>query len=122
MAEKKKVLIAEDNPINQKLIRVLLMQMGYEAVIADNGVEALEKFRNDRFDLVLMDIHMPEMDGIECARHIIELNTENVPVIALTADDSIIINKEYLKKNGLHDYILKPVDKEKIREKLEEYL
>ena len=108
-----RILIAEDNPVNAFLLRVLLERMGYDSEVAVNGVEAIEALRRDTFDVVFMDVQMPVMDGIEAAR---QIHKEWPPgqrprIIALTAGvmaDEI----ETCKLAGMDDFLAKPIDVE----------
>lgn len=103
-----KVLIAEDNPMNQQLIKHLMKNWGIQHTIVNNGVEALEALKNDNYHIVLMDIQMPEMDGYtatEAIRH--ELNLQ-IPIIAMTAH-AMMGEKEKCLQMGMNDYISKPL-------------
>ena len=87
---KLKVLVAEDNLINQRVIGTLLSRFGWESILAANGKEALERFLESRFDLVLMDVQMPEVDGFEAARLIRQKEKSagsltHTPIVAVTA-------------------------------------
>ncbi|MBQ4834998.1 PAS domain-containing hybrid sensor histidine kinase/response regulator [Pseudoalteromonas luteoviolacea] len=104
----KKILIAEDNKINQILIKTMLKDTYAELMLVENGVEAVEACQNDLYDLVLMDIHMPEMDGVE-AQKIINKHCASMPVIALTANVMTGDVKKYLAQ-GFVAHIGKPVD------------
>lgn len=110
--DKKKVLIAEDNPVNQKLISVILRKTGHEFVIASTGEEAVDFCRNEKFDIILMDLHMPDMDGFDATFEIHKFNKE-IPVVAITADvyDDI---EQKCKEHGMAGYISKPYNKEDI--------
>ena len=107
-----RVLVAEDNEINQKLITIMLQDMGIAVDIAENGAEAVDKYRSGRYDLVLMDIHMPVMNGIDAAGEIMRLKDHPggspAPVIALTAD---VINTDMkmLNEKGITDFVAKPI-------------
>jgi CheY-like chemotaxis protein len=83
-----RILVAEDHPVNQKFLSVLLQRMGHQAKFCDNGQLALQALSEEEFDVVLMDIHMPVMDGLEATRCIRALPCpkSRIPVIALTAD------------------------------------
>ncbi len=113
-----KVLIAEDNEINRALIEELLKKYGVEFDVAENGLIVLDKIKKNKYDLVLMDISMPVMDG-ETATKQIKKDFPDIPVIALTAH-AFPGEKERLLKLGFDDYISKPIfsaDLEKILEK-----
>ncbi len=105
-----KVLIAEDNPINQKLLARLLQKISIDFTIVSNGEEAVIAFRKDKYDIVFMDIHMPVMDGLEATRLIRNENKSlnyGVKIIAMTAN----IMKEDLDgfmKIGMNDVMTKP--------------
>jgi len=105
-----KILIAEDNLINQKLAVRLLQQMGYSADVASNGLEVLEALNRQHYDIVFMDIQMPEMDGLEATKHIlknrkIELRPK---IIAMTAN-VMQGDREICLDAGMNDYISKPI-------------
>jgi PAS domain S-box-containing protein len=117
-----KILLAEDDEVNQIVIRRLVEEMGHTVAVAQNGLEVLALWEKDKFDVVLMDIHMPEMDGIEAMRQIRnkEENTgERLPVIALTAH-AIQGDRERFMSLGMDEYIAKPIQIEELYEKLEE--
>ncbi len=121
-----KILVAEDNKINQKLILILLNKAGYDVDIANNGREAIEMTKKGKYDLIVMDIQMPEVDGIEAAKRIREWEKDTgmprIPIIALTA--SLLTpdeEKEFLK-GDIDSYLSKPIDKKKLYSLLESYL
>ncbi len=105
-----KILVAEDNHMNQKIISKVLNKLGYSPHMANNGLEAVACVRKESFDLILMDLQMPEMDGIEATRTICtELSGEKQPVIiALTANVSDEVKKRCYAA-GMKDYITKPM-------------
>lgn len=107
---KMKILIAEDNKVNQKVIRLLLKRLGYECEIVENGRLALERVREGGIDVILMDIQMPEMDGIEASERIgSEVAEEDRPwIIALTAG-ATRDNEEDALRAGMSGYLTKPV-------------
>ena len=106
------ILMAEDNVINQKVLMLSIQKLGHSVKIANNGIIAVEMFGKDKFDLILMDIQMPGMDGMEATREIRRIEAERgdascVPIIAMTAN----IYKEDIKRflaNGMTDHLGKP--------------
>ncbi len=119
-----KVLIAEDYMFNYLLLQRFLKKLNYEFVVCDNGQKALEELKNQDFDIVLMDIEMPVMDGIEAVRHIRADFTglkKDIPIIALTGhhEDDYFGN---LNKVGFNDCLLKPIDLNILENKLSLYL
>lgn len=116
-----KVLVVEDNPINMELVIELLSTQGFNAIGVENGEEAIKQTEKEVYDLVLMDIELPGMDGIEVARIIRNRSPyEDVPVIALTAF-AMKGDKERLLSSGFDDYISKPIDVPGFLKKLEKY-
>ncbi len=108
-----RILLAEDNLVNQSLIRSLLQRLGYEIEIANNGKEAVEALRGGAFDLVLMDSQMPEMDGVTATKEVRKLEgpAGSVPIIALTANAMVGDRERYLEA-GMNDYVPKPIEPE----------
>jgi hypothetical protein len=112
----RKVLVAEDVELNQYLARHILESWDFEVVIASNGREALEALETTAFDCILMDVQMPEMDGIEATQHIRSLSDPvkaNIPIIALTANALKGDSEKYLAA-GMTDYLAKPFDEERL--------
>jgi len=112
-----RLLIAEDNHINQRFLSILLGKDGYRVDVVGNGVEAVEAVRNRPYDAVLMDIHMPEMDGMEATAAIRNLKDARggIPIVAVTAD-AMSGDKERFLAAGMDGYISKPVRVEELRE------
>lgn len=116
--ENVKILIADDTPANVKIIEKFIQPRGYETIIAENGAEAVEKFKEHKPDIVLMDIMMPVKDGYEAAKEIKELSGPNwVPLIFLSAKSSIEEQIEGISIGG-DDYLTKPVDLRMLESKL----
>ena len=112
-----RILVAEDNLFNQKVILAILKKLNFPADIAENGREAVAVLREKNYDLVFMDMQMPEMDGLEAARIIRDPNSgvlnPQVPIVAMTAN----VTKEDQRKcldAGMNDYIAKPIDTDKL--------
>ncbi len=120
-----KILIAEDNIINQKLIKQILIKYGIEVELANNGLEAFDKVKNHKYDLILMDIQMPIMDGIEATHEILnyekEENLKHTPIVALTAN-ALKGDRERFMNNGLDDYLAKPIDNNELLFILKKFL
>jgi CheY-like chemotaxis protein len=104
------ILLAEDNPINQKLAVRLLERWGHTVLAVGNGREAIERIRKERFDLVLMDVSMPEMDGLEATALVrsMEGSQSRVPIIAMTAH-ALIGDREMCIRAGMDAYVSKPI-------------
>lgn len=106
-----RVLIAEDNPINQKIVVAKLTKMGYKTHVVGSGSEAIEALLSMPFDLVLMDCHMPDMDGYEATEKIrafADVHLKNIPIVAMTAN-AIEGDRERCLQAGMDDYLSKPV-------------
>jgi CheY-like chemotaxis protein len=104
-----RILLAEDNAVNQKLALRVLEQMGYRADVASNGLEAVESIKRQSYDVILMDIQMPEMDGLDATRRIRNLTSLKQPrIIAMTAN-AMQGDREMCIIAGMEDYISKPI-------------
>jgi PAS domain S-box-containing protein len=103
------VLVVEDIALNQLLMKTLLDDFGFENEIASNGKIAIEKLQHKTYDIILMDLHMPEMNGFEATDYIRNKMHSNIPIIALTADVTTV-DLAKCKSVGMNDYIAKPVD------------
>ncbi len=104
-----KVLVVEDIPLNQLLMKTILEDFGFEPQIAGNGKIAVEKLETGSYDVILMDLQMPEMNGFEATRHIRSILKSDIPIIALTADVTTV-DLAKCRAVGMNDYIPKPVD------------
>jgi CheY-like chemotaxis protein len=109
-----RILVAEDNLVNQKLIKGLLAKLGYDAVVVGNGNFVLSELYLASFDLVLMDIQMPEMDGLEATRHIRANSSITQPVIVAMTAGALTTDKEACLRAGMNDYIAKPIALDKL--------
>jgi CheY-like chemotaxis protein len=106
-----RILLAEDNVVNQKLAMRLLGQMGYRADLASNGIEAIESVSRQTYDVVLMDVQMPDMDGLEATRRIVARwpDADKRPrVVAMTAN-AMQGDREACLAAGMDDYLTKPI-------------
>ncbi len=116
-----KVLVVEDIALNQLLMKTLLDDFGFEHDIADNGKIAIEKLQNRSYDIILMDLHMPEMNGFEATEYIRSKMNSKIPIIALTADVTTAdLNK--CTAVGMNDYISKPLDEKLLYNKISDLL
>jgi len=103
-----KILLAEDNAVNQKLALRLLEQMGYRADVASNGIEAVESIERQMYDVILMDVQMPEMDGLEATRQIRKKDIVQPYIIAMTAN-AMQGDREMCLEAGMNFYVAKPI-------------
>ncbi len=120
-----KILVAEDNLINLRLLETILLQQGFKVTAVDNGQKAVDAYLKEPYDLVLMDIDMPIMDGLTANRLIKEIdkrdNRGSIPVIALTAH-ALIGDRERIIGAGLDAHLAKPIDKNFLLQTIERYL
>ncbi len=114
-----KVLVVEDISLNQLLMKTVLDDFGFECDIAGNGKIAVEKLQNNSYDIILMDLQMPEMNGFEATEHIRSQMNLNLPIIALTADVTTV-DLAKCTSVGMNDYIAKPVDEQILYRKIVE--
>lgn len=116
-ARKINILVVEDIALNQLLMKTLLDDFGFERDIAANGKIAIDKLQTGRFDIILMDLQMPEMNGFEATEHIRNVLRSDIPIIALTADVTTV-DLAKCKAIGMNDYIAKPVDERLLYSKI----
>jgi len=119
-----KILLAEDNPINQKVALISLQKWGHSVSLAKTGAEAVEAYRRQRFDLIFMDVQMPEMDGLETTRKIRKLEqkiNKRTPIVAMTAH-AMKGDKEKCLQAGMDDYLTKPISNDNLIEKINKYV
>ncbi len=109
--KKIKVLVVEDMPLNQLLLKIILKDFGFDFDIAGNGIIALDLLNKNKYDLILMDLQMPEMGGFETTQIIRNKLNSKIPIIALTADVTTMDNQKCLEA-GMNDYISKPIDED----------
>lgn len=112
MAEIKKVLIAEDSSVIQNLTKKILMMQNYSIHSAKNGEQVLKALESESFDIILMDINMPKMDGMECTRAIRALDDKEksaIPIIAITGNAKNYSIEDF-KEAGINEYLQKPLN------------
>ncbi|KAB1064510.1 PAS domain-containing hybrid sensor histidine kinase/response regulator [Salibacter halophilus] len=118
------ILLVEDNPINQKIAAQFLNKWGAKVTVSENGKDALDVITSKDFDLILMDLQMPEMDGYEATKAIRSIDEEyfkNIPVVALTADAFNEVRDNVLEV-GMNDYVTKPINPEEFLKVMTRYL
>jgi CheY-like chemotaxis protein len=117
-----RILLAEDNPVNQLLAVRVLENMGHRVTVADDGAKALTAVQQERFDLVLMDVQMPVLGGLEATAAIRAAERASggvrVPVVAMTAN-AMQGDRERCLEAGMDDYISKPIDMQQLRATIE---
>lgn len=119
-----KILLAEDNLINQKITVTFLKRLGHTVDVADNGRIAIEKYQSGSYDLILMDIQMPEVSGFEATSTIREIEKQSsghIPIVALTAH-ALVGDKEKCLASGMDDYLTKPLSYESLEKSISKYL
>jgi CheY-like chemotaxis protein len=114
-----RILLAEDNVVNQKLAMRLLQQMGYRADLASNGIEAVESVQRQTYDVVLMDVQMPELDGLDATRQICAMmeSAKRPRIVAMTAN-AMQGDREMCLEAGMDDYLTKPIRVDRLVEAL----
>jgi CheY-like chemotaxis protein len=115
------VLVVEDVILNQLLIKIILLDFGFDIEIADNGQIAVDLLQNNEYDIVLMDLQMPVMNGFETTSYIRNVLNSKIPIIALTADVTTA-DVEKCISVGMNDYISKPIDEQLLFGKINKHL
>ncbi len=115
------ILVVEDKPVNQKVIQLMLNKIGHTVTIANNGIQALAIYPTKTFNLILMDVQMPEMDGIEATQKLKEKYTDLPPIIGLSANSMEGDAEKYINL-GFDDYLSKPVTLNVVSDKIAEYI
>lgn len=120
---KPKILLAEDDPINQKVIVLMLELMDWEVVLAQNGRDVIDKYKESEYDVILMDCNMPIIDGYEASRIIrqIESTEKRTPIIAITGS-VMQADKEACINAGMDDYLEKPVRRQTLYDCIQKWL
>ena len=101
------ILVVEDNPTNQQVVLMVLRALGYQPDVAENGRTAIEKVSSHKYDIVLLDLQMPDIDGFEVAKHIRE-NLNYQPVIVAITAGATAEDRQRCTDAGMDDYVLKP--------------
>ncbi len=123
MGKQLSILLVEDNVLNQRIVTFSLKKYDHQVAIANNGEEAIEQFKNASFDVILMDIMMPVMDGLEATRQIRtiekEKNMEKTPIIAITAN-TMDNDRDKCISHGMDEFMAKPFDVDKLHDIFEQ--
>jgi two-component system, cell cycle response regulator DivK len=120
----KKIIVAEDSSVIQNLTKKILSLQNYDITAVKNGSQVLEKLNSEKFDLVLLDIHMPVMNGMECAQAIRKLPADKngaIPIIAITGNANNYSEVDF-KNAGINEFIPKPLNYDFLVEKVNQYL
>ncbi|MEQ8584187.1 MAG: response regulator [Marinoscillum sp.] len=119
----KKILVAEDSSVIQNLTKKILSLQNYEISAVKDGRKVIDKLESETFDLILMDIHMPVMDGMECAREIRKMKNKNadVPIIAITGNANNYSLDDF-KEAGINGYLPKPLNYDTLVETVKGYM
>lgn len=122
-ARRLRILVAEDNPVNQQVAQRILERLGHHVDVVGNGLEAVEAVRALPYDLVIMDIQMPEMDGLAATQRIRDLDSRaaQVPIVAMTAN-AMASDRARCLESGMDDYVAKPVDAARLAQVIERAL
>lgn len=115
-----RILIAEDNPINQKIAVKMLNKLGYQPAVANHGKEVMEIVSHDHYDVILMDVQMPEMDGLEATR-MIRTCLESQPIIIALTANAMQGDRDECMQAGMDDYMSKPIDPKLLLNQLEKW-
>ncbi|MCR9253066.1 MAG: response regulator [bacterium] len=120
----KKIIVAEDSSVIQNLTKRILSIQNYQITSVKNGQQVLDKLSKDNYDLILLDINMPIMDGMECARTIRSMDDDaksNIPIIAITGNAKNYSMQDF-KDVGINDYLPKPLNYDAMVELVKEYI
>jgi signal transduction histidine kinase/DNA-binding response OmpR family regulator len=116
-----RILVAEDNKVNQKIAEKMLSKLGYTIEIAANGLEVLAALEGGQFDLIFMDVQMPEMDGLDATRQIVQKWGKQKPIVIAMTANAMQGDREMCLEAGMHDYLSKPIVPTKLQEILEKW-
>ena len=117
----KKIIVAEDSSVIQNLTKKILSQLNYQIVAVKNGKQVLDLLEKDQYHLILMDIHMPVMDGMECARTIRKSENINkeIPILAITGNANNYSQEDF-EAAGINGFVPKPLNYDSLVEKVKE--
>lgn len=118
------ILVVEDNMVNQKLVKAMLQRLGHIVTLAENGEIALNEIKQQQFQVILMDVQMPVMDGIECTkyiRNVLHFSKEQLPILGLTAGYQNSDRDYYVNEIGMNGCLGKPLPMEKLKQALSSY-
>jgi len=118
---KKRILYIEDNPLNKRLVRKLLSVKGYDVLEADDGLVGVEMAQRERPDLILMDINIPGIDGMEATARLKKSEVAHIPIVALTAN-AMVGDRERIMAAGCDEYMHKPVSNALLWETVERFI
>jgi CheY-like chemotaxis protein len=113
-----RILLAEDNEVNQKVALRMLEKLGYDADLVANGIDVLKALEREAYDLILMDLHMPMMSGIEAAVEIRKRAIVKQPVIVALTASATSSDRDRCLRAGMDDYLSKPIQIDQLREKI----
>ncbi|MEM7298214.1 MAG: response regulator [Bacteroidota bacterium] len=118
----KKIIVAEDSSVIQNLTKKILSQLNYEITSVKNGQQVLDLMSKSEYDLILLDLHMPVMDGMECARTIRSMDNKQkgIPIIAITGNANNYSEQDF-EEAGINAFIPKPLNYDSLVEKVKEY-
>lgn len=118
----KKIIVAEDSSVIQNLTRKILSQLKYEIVSVKNGKQLIDKLEKETYDLVLLDINMPIMNGMECAKHIRQMEINNdIPLIAITGNANNYTEEEF-EAVGINAFVPKPLNYDQLVDTVKKFM
>ena len=123
MSDKKRVLVAEDSSVIQNLTKKVLQFQNYDIASVKDGQQVLDKLQNENFDVILMDINMPKMNGMECSQQIRAMSDQDkaqTPIIAISGNANNYSEEDF-KNAGINEYIPKPIDFDHLVETVNRY-
>ncbi|MFK7951565.1 MAG: response regulator [Ekhidna sp.] len=118
----KKIIVAEDSSVIQNLTKKILSQLNYEIISVKNGQQVIDMMEKDTYSLILMDIHMPVMDGMDCARAIRKMSGDqkNIPIVAITGNANNYTQDQFTEA-GINEYLPKPLNYDNLVEMVKRF-